>query len=165
MGKIIRLTESDLVRIVRRVINEGFAPDKLLSFEAVTGYKSALFTELSYTDNGPNWTFDFGGTKQLGNSVGMKDGSFQSVQSEYDPTSLSQRSAVSVSVSKKLKTKAEVESALSSIVIGGQKKAVAVKAGGTYKNKEGKTVTWGRPGFTAANEMVDAISKVMNITA
>jgi hypothetical protein len=68
-------------------------------------------------------------------------------------------------VSKKLKTKAEVESALSSIVIGGQKKAVAVKAGGTYKNKEGKTVTWGRPGFTAANEMVDAISKVMNITA
>ena len=165
MKNIIRLTESDLIRIVKRVINEGYAPDTVLKFETVTGYKSALFPDLSYTDNGSNWTFDFGGSKQLGSSIGMKDGSFQTYGTEYDATSLNQRSAAMASVSKKAKTRAEVESALSNTMISTLKKAVTVKAGGTYKNKEGKTVTWVRPGFTAANEMTDAICKVMNITA
>ena len=165
MKNIIRLTESDLIRIVKRVINEGYAPDTVLKFETVTGYKSALFPDFSYVDNGSNWTFDFGGTKQLGNIVGMKDGSFQTYGTEYDATSLNQRSAAMASVSKKAKTRSEVESALSNTMISTLKKAVTVKAGGTYKNKEGKTVTWGRPGFTAANEMADAICKVMNITA
>ena len=165
MKRIVRLTESDLVRIVKRVIAEGFNPNQILKFDAVTGYKSALFPELSYEDNGPSWTFSFGGSKTLGNLVGMVDGSFQNVQGDADPSSLSQRSAAIVSVSKKAKTKAEVETAVSNILIGNQKKTIAVKAGGTYKNKEGKTVTWGRPGFTAANEMVDAICKIMNITA
>ena len=38
MKRIIRLTESDLARIVRRVISEGFAQNTVLSFESVTGY-------------------------------------------------------------------------------------------------------------------------------
>ena len=165
MKRIIRLTESDLARIVRRVIAEAFTPNQVLNFETVVGYKSALFPELSYEDNGPSWTFSFGGSKTLGNLVGMVDGSFQSVQGEADPSSLSQRSAAIVSVSKKAKTKAEVETAVSNILIGNQKNTISVKAGGTYKNKKGETVTWGRPGFTAANEMTDAICKVMNIKA
>ena len=61
MKRIIRLTESDLARIVRRVIAEAFTPNQVLNFETVVGYKSALFPELSYEDNGPSWTFSFGG--------------------------------------------------------------------------------------------------------
>jgi hypothetical protein len=168
MKRIVRLTENDLTNLIKRIISESsgaFPQNTVLKFETVTGYKSALFPDLSYTDNGSNWTFDFGGSKQLGSSIGMKDGSFQTYGTEYDATSLNQRSAAMATVSKKAKTRAEVESALSNTMISTLKKAVTVKAGGTYKNKEGKTVTWGRPGFTAANEMTDAICKVMNITA
>ena len=176
MKKIIRLTESDLVRIVKRVIAEGFNPNQILKFEAVTGYKSALFPELQYKDNGNGWDFVFAGSNQLANAVNMTTnsanyagstagGRFQGYQNEYNPNDLSSRSAADAFVPKSTKTKQEVINIVSKSAIGGSKLATTIKACGTYKNKEGKTVTWGRPGFTAANEMVDAICKIMNITA
>ena len=175
MKRIVRLTESDLARIVKRVIAEGFNPNQILKFDAVTGYKSALFPELQYKANGYDWDFEFAGSNQLANMVKMStnsanfDGStaggrFQSYQNEYNPNDLYGRSATGASVPKSTKTKQEVINIVSKSAIQ-ERLASAIKAGGTYKNKEGKTVTWGRPGFTAANEMVDAICKIMNITA
>jgi hypothetical protein len=176
MKKIIRLTESDLVRIVKRVIAEGFNPNQILKFDAVTGYKSALFPELQYTDNGGNWDFEFGGSNQLANVVNMTTnsanyagstagGRFQGYQNEYNPNDLHNRAAAEALIPKTTKTKQEVINIVNKSVVGSNKSVTGIKAGGTYKNKEGKTVTWGRPGFTAANEMVDAICKIMNITA
>jgi hypothetical protein len=165
MGKIVRLTESDLVRIVKRVINEGFAQNTPLDFASVAGYKSALFPQLEYNDDGWDLNYGFAGTKTLGNLMGMKDGSFQSAAHEPDPTSISQRTAFNVKVRKIIKTRAEVETAVKNITVGGQKDPFKIKAGGTSKNSKGQTITWGRPGFTAGSEMVDAICKIMNITA
>jgi len=135
-----------------------------------------LFPELQYKANGSYWDFDFAGSNQLANLVNMSTnsaniegstagGRFQSYQNEYNPNDLFGRSATSASVPKSTKTKQEVINIVSKSEVGGKKLAPSIKAGGTYKNKEGKTVTWGRPGFTAANEMVDAICKIMNITA
>lgn len=175
MKKIIRLTESDLIHIVKRVIAEGFNPNQILKFDAVTGYKSALFPELQYKANGNNWDFDFAGSNQLANLVNMSTnsanyagstagGRFQGYQNEYNPNDLFGRAATAASVPKSTKTKQEVINIVNKSEIG-SKLAPTIKAGGTYKTKDGKTATWGRPGFTAANEMVDAICKIMNITA
>jgi hypothetical protein len=165
MKRIIRLTESDLARIVRRVIMEGFAENTVLDFASVAGYKSGLFPQLQYKKNGSAWDVAFAGSKTLGNLMGMRDGSFQSTMSEADPTSLDQRSAFSIFINGTPKTRAEVETAVKAVVQGGYKNPFTIKGGGTYKNNQGKTVTWGRPGFTAGSEMVDAICKLFNVAA
>ena len=163
MKRIIRLTESDLARIVRRVISEGFAQNTVLSFESVTGYKSGLFPELQYGKNGSGWSFMFSGTKTLGNLMNMRDGDFSTVNSDFDATNLQQRSAFNVSIIPPFNTRVEVEKGVRNVVNDGAKDPFKIKSGGTYKNKQGKTVTWGRPAFTAGSEMVDAICKVLNI--
>jgi hypothetical protein len=165
MKRIIRLTESDLARIVRRVISEQFAKNSVLDFASVTGYKSGLFPQVQYKENGRTWDVMFGGSKTLGNLMNMRDGSFQAVNAESDPTSLDQRTAFSVNLNVTPKTRAEVETAVKNIVSGGQKDPFKIKAGGSYKNTQGKTVTWGRPGFTAGSEMVDAICKLFSVVA
>ena len=167
MKRIIRLTESDLARIVRRVISEGFAQNTVLNFNEVTGYDpiSSLFTELQYKKNGTAWDVNFAGTKTLGNLMNMRDGSFQVVNTEADPTSLDQRTAFGVFLNTTPKTRAEVQTAVKAVVQGGYKDPFTIKAGGKTKNAKGVLVNWGRPGFTAGSEMTDAICKLFNITA
>jgi hypothetical protein len=166
MKRIIRLTESDLARIVRRVISEGFGQNQNLTFESVTGYKSGLFPQLIYYDNGPNWHFGFAGSKTLASALGLNAMGFQSVVGETDPTG--RDVAWIAGPPKTAKTRAEIEAALknpnmSNCTSVPGKNPFTVKAGGTYKDKAGKTVTWGRPGFTAGSEMTDAICKILNI--
>jgi|688.fasta_scaffold438793_2 hypothetical protein len=165
MKRIIRLTESDLARIVRRVISEGFAQNTVLEFDSVTGYKSALFPQLQYKKNGTAWDVNFAGSKTLGNLMNMRDGSFQVVNTEADPTSLDQRVAFGVFLNTTPKTRAEVETAVKAVVQGGYKDPFTIKAGGKTKNAKGVLVPWGRPGFTAGSEMTDAICKLYNVTA
>jgi hypothetical protein len=164
MARIIRLTEQDLARIVRRVIMEQFTQNTPLDFMTVTGYKSSLFPQVQYGPNGTNWNFTFSGSKTLGNMMNMVGGDFQSAQNEYSATDLSARSAFVIDFTSKPKTKAEVTARVKvAPTEDGKKDPFTIKAGGSYKNKEGKTVTWGRLGFTAGSEMVDAICKLLSI--
>jgi len=165
MKKIIRLTESDLARIVKRVISEGFGQNQDLSVESVTGYKSGLFTMLKYYDNGSNWHFSFGGTKTLANLMNMAGQGFQAYYGESDSTG--RDAAFYTELPKTAKTRAEVEANLKNANMtnsaAGPKNPFTIKAGGTYKDKSGKTITWGRPGATAGSEMADVICKILNI--
>ena len=172
--KSILISESEKQRILemhqnatsRQYLMEGFSTNTPLDFQTVAGYKSALFPQVQYEKNGAGWSIMFSGSKTLGNLMGMSNASFQGVMYEPDPSSLSQRSAFIIEIQPPFTTKAEVETGVkSSIATGGQKNPFGIKAGGQYKDKAGKTITWGRPGFTAGSEIVDAICKLLGIAA
>jgi len=164
MGKFI-ITEEDRKSIRRMYLMEQFTENTPLDFMTVTGYKSSLFPQVQYAPNGTSWGFTFSGTKTLGNMMNMSGGDFQSVQNEYSATDLTQRSSFTVKFTAKPKTIAEVTTGVKAANSNNMKNPFTIKAGGSYKNKEGKTVTWGRPSFTAGSEMVDAICKIFSIVA
>ena len=163
-SKIRHIQESN-IRLERRMLNEQFAENTALDFMTVTGYKSSLFPQVQYGPNGTTWGFTFGGTKTLGNMMNMVGGNFQSAQFEYNAADLTQRSSFTVTFTAKPKTIAEVTTGVKAASSNSMKNPFTIKAGGSYKNKEGKTVTWGRPSFTAGSEMVDAICKIFSIVA
>ena len=163
-SKIRHIQESN-IRLERRMLNEQFAENTALDFMTVTGYKSSLFPQVQYGPNGTTWGFTFGGTKTLGNMMNMVGGDFQSAQNEYNPKDLTQRSSFTVTFTAKPKTIAEVTTGVKAASSNNMKNPFTINAGGSYKNKEGKTVTWGRPSFTAGSEMVDAICKIFSIVA
>ena len=168
MKRIIRLTEQDLNRIVRRVIMEQFSKNAVLDFATVAGYKSGLFTKLQY-DNDDNKTWmsvKFDGTKQLARAFGMENflsGSSNRMSGNDDPTTLDDSSSFEIAQVAPPKTRDEAVKAVKAVVQNGRPNPFGIKAGGTYKNKQGKTVSWGRPGATAGSEMVDAICKIYNV--
>jgi len=167
MKRIIRLTEQDLARIVRRVIMEQFSKNAVLDFATVAGYKSGLFTKLQYDTDGKSWiSVQFDGTKQLARAFGMENflsGSYNRMSGNDDPTTLNDSSSFQINQVPPPKTRDEAVKAVKAVVQNGKPNPFGIKAGGTYKNKEGKTVSWGRPGATAGSEMVDAICKLFNV--
>ena len=165
MKRIIRLTEQDLARIVKRVIMEQFAKDTVLDFDTVTGYKSGLFTKLEYNTDEKTWmSLRFDGTKQLARAFGMNNDSFLVGSSGViDPTTIDNRSSFVIDQVAPPKTRDEAVKVVKTVVQKGSPNPFVIKAGGTYKNKEGKTVSWGRPGATAGSEMVDTICKLFKI--
>jgi hypothetical protein len=167
MARIIRLTEQDLNRIVRRVIMEQFSKNAVLDFATVAGYKSGLFTKLQYDTDGKSWiSVQFDGTKQLARAFGMENflsGSNNRMSGNDDPTTLNDSTSFHISQVPPPKTRDEAVKAVKAVVQNGKPNPFVIKAGGTYKNKEGKTVSWGRPGATAGSEMVDAICKLFKV--
>ena len=167
MKRIIRLTEQDLNRIVRRVIMEQFSKNAVLDFATVAGYKSGLFTKLQYDTDGKSWiSVQFDGTKQLARAFGLENflvGSSNIMSGNDDPTTLNDSLSYSIDQVAPPKTRDEAVKAVKAVVQTGRPNPFGIKAGGTYKNKEGKTVSWGRPGATAGSEMVDAICKLFNV--
>ena len=167
MKRIIRLTEQDLARIVRRVIMEQFSKKAVLDFATVAGYKSGLFTKLQYDTDGKSWiSVQFDGTKQLARAFGLENflvGSSNIMSGNDDPTTLNDSLSYSIDQVAPPKTRDEAVKAVKAVVQTGRPNPFGIKAGGTYKNKEGKTVSWGRPGATAGSEMVDAICKLFNV--
>ena len=171
--KSILISESEKKRILemhqnatsRQYLMEGFSTNTPLDFQTVAGYKSALFPQVQYEKNGAGWSIMFSGSKTLGNLMGMSNASFQSVMYEPDPSSLLQRSAYMINLQPPFTTRAEVETGVKSSIAsdGAIKNPFGIKAGGQYKDKAGKTITWGRPGFTAGSEIVDAICKLLGI--
>ena len=135
MKRIIRLTEQDLNRIVRRVIMEQFSKNAVLDFATVAGYKSGLFTKLEYNTDEKTWmSLRFDGTKQLARAFGMENflsGSSNRMSGNDDPTTLDDSSSFEIAQVAPPKTRDEAVKAVKAVVQNGRPNPVGIKAGGT----------------------------------
>jgi hypothetical protein len=187
MKRIIRLTESDLARIVKRVINEetGTSPTPTIAVNTSTpvsqilGYKSSLITNVTidtasggqngvyvvgfyYTDKAKKWFNYDNFTDSPDLSVAMSWGKFNG-KDYTGPASCAEVATVLATPTVDLNYYGFVAGSGDGNYSYNAKKPYSVPAGGKYKNTKGQMVTWGKPGQTMGSEMQTVICSILGL--